>query len=590
MTNYNSIRKKIFLYTAYLSVILIVVLFIIMSINYYKQILRLKTTVSINELKYIEDQINLLRSTSENYYKSIITDKTVQDNIEKYNIENSSFNALHQIETKEQIHHIIQSTKYIDFVTIYSTKKEVILSTAKKIENTIDIISDKNKKWHIIENDSGKYLSITRPFYNIRTGAMLGYIQIGISEREIYNIYSGKKNAPEEIFILANVVKSNYEDEITSYFCQLNTAGQYDEFLLKIYDAYAKNNGNLSVGQKINIISKNSGYTYTLNGPIYFFKKFDNADWYIFYKTKYIKFLAPILNNFTTVFMISILAIFISLYLSKKISMSISKPLYSLINHTKEISKGDWKTLSSKELNPKNSDIEILNLINEFNNMIIARKKLENDLIKTEQQKNILEIDLLQSQIKPHFLYNTLDNIVALSELDEKEKLCNLVMNLSSFYRQSLSGGKKIITVKEELEISSSYMKILQIRYPNKFDYKIICNENLYDIAIIKLLLQPIIENSIYHGIKEISYKGILEINIKELGEDLIIEVSDNGKGLGNKVSSTALYSSEQHYGIKNINKRIKAHYGNNYGIKIKNNEPKGCKTTIKIKKETIWV
>ncbi len=583
MIKHNSIRKKIFSYTAYLSVILVVVLFIIISINYYKQIISLKTKVSINEIKYIEDQINLLRSTAENYSKSILSDKVFQANMEKYNSDSKSFNALNQLAMKERIHHIIQSTDYIDFVTVYSPSRKIVLSTNNSIKNTDDIISTKNKKWHIIENENKKYISLTRPFYNIRTGAILGYIQIGISENEIYNIYLGKNSVHEEIFILAKKFSLNYKNELSSYYYQLNAENIIDENIFKICDFHIKKNNS-----KITYISKKAGYIYMTNKPIYFFKEFDNSDWFIFSSISIKKFLAPIMPNFITILIICILAICISLYTSKKISLSISKPLYSLINHTKTISKGGWKTLSSSELNTQNSDTEILNLIDEFNAMIISRKKLEKELIKTEREKNNIEIDLLQSQIKPHFLYNTLDNIIALSDLDEKEKLSSLVMNLSNFYRQSLSGGENIITLKEDLDISISYLKILQIRYPNKFDYTITCNKKLYDVKIIKLLLQPILENSIYHGIKEIEYKGSLNINIWEEHKDLILEISDNGKGLGKNISTKDLFSSNEHYGLKNIDRRIKLQYGNNYGIKIENIKPCGCKTTIKIKKGRI--
>ena len=121
-------------------------------------------------------------------------------------------------------------------------------------------------------------------------------------------------------------------------------------------------------------------------------------------------------------------------------------------------------------------------------------------------------------QVNPHFLYNTLDNICALAELDEKETLIQLVMNLSSFYRSSLSNGKMHISIGQELEISRAYLEILQIRYFHKFDFTITCPEALKNYSCIKLLLQPILENSIYHGIKGLTGTESFILRRKILG------------------------------------------------------------------------
>ncbi len=537
MKTKKSIKNKIFKYSSYLSVTLVLLIFIIMSFTYYKQILELEKTSSINELKYIEEEISFISSTAELYSKSIITDKKVQKNIKKYKDEPSKFDALSQIETKEQIHHIIQSTAYIDFVSIYSVDKELILTTSSKLDIPTQISESENASWYIIEKDGKRYLSLSRPFYDVKSGSILGYIQIAINDDEIYKIYSSKKSKPEEIFILCEAISLDDGSNQSTYYTQLNTMGKYDEFISKIGDYFAVNYMNdkgTSLLQGNFPKSKTSGYIHQVNSPLYFFKRFDSSPWYIVKRMDSLQFFSPTIVNFLLVLALTILGILIGLYLAKK---------------------------------------------------------LEIELIKSEADKNSLEMELLQAQIKPHFLYNTLDNILALSDLDEKEKLSDLVINLSTFYRGSLSGGQKIISLKEELAISIAYLKILQTRYPEKFNYEIACDEALYNSLIPKLLLQPILENSIYHGIKEIPYKGLIKVRIRKEKNDIIIEVRDNGKGITEDVTSISLETSNEtnssHYGINNINKRIKLQYGSNYGISIANAPDGGCITKIRIGYET---
>lgn len=205
--------------------------------------------------------------------------------------------------------------------------------------------------------------------------------------------------------------------------------------------------------------------------------------------------------------------------------------------------------------------------------------------------KDKLSLDLLQQQIRPHFLYNTLDNICSLAELNETETLIDLVMNLSSFYRSTLSNGKNEITIQEELNLTESYLHIMQIRYFNKFAFEIHCPPHLLHCKCLKLLLQPIVENSIYHGIKVVPYKGILKIFISEGENCILFTVIDNGIGLPEnfKVSlNNDEEGSEKHFGIKNIQHRIELYYGPQYGLILQNAPGGGCICTIRIKKQEV--
>ena len=211
--------------------------------------------------------------------------------------------------------------------------------------------------------------------------------------------------------------------------------------------------------------------------------------------------------------------------------------------------------------------------------MIAIQTKMRDDLIEAEKLKQQLSLSLLQQQVNPHFLYNTLDNICALAELDEKETLIQLVMNLSSFYRSSLSNGKMHISIGQELEISRAYLEILQIRYFHKFDFTITCPEALKNYSCIKLLLQPILENSIYHGIKGLDRHGILHIEAEDTGDCIRFTISDNGRGFSKEDYEKIWQEDADHFGIKSIQQRILLYYGPGYGLSMQSPQTGGCIT-----------
>lgn len=557
MTKNNySIRKKIFLYTSSISISFILLLFVIISLIYYNQIFDNETASAMNQLHYIEDQIEFFLTSADNYSKAIITNEQVQSIVNRYNRQPASLNALDKINTKKKILQTIQATRFIDSVTLYSPTKDIIISTDSTRKSEIsDQLPEQGARWIVHSDQTEIFLSLLRPFYDVHSGYKIGYIQIAIPENEIYNIYKDKETLYSNVYIAIN------DHQI------LNPGIQDSDFASR-----------LNLNQLVQ--SNNRSYKYTANS-ILFIKHFKYLDWYLLYRIDLIDFLIPMMANFSIVLVITILCIVVSLYLSKNVSHNISQPIYSLIAHTQLIKKGDWVLMDDTVVDSKNTDIEIVHLIQEFNQMIRARKKLEIDILKSEREKNKLFLNLLQEQIKPHFLYNTLDNICSLAELDEKDTLIQLVMNLSTFYRQSLSQGQSLITIKQELDIATAYIKILQIRYPNQFDYHIHCEPALYDCSCLKLLIQPIVENSIYHGIKEIDYAGYIQISVTRIMDNILIQVFDNGKGLNNMTFEELSRQSDTHYGIHNIDKRIKLQYGARYGLDMTENVNGGCISTI---------
>ncbi|WP_139355234.1 cache domain-containing sensor histidine kinase [Clostridium saccharobutylicum] len=270
---------------------------------------------------------------------------------------------------------------------------------------------------------------------------------------------------------------------------------------------------------------------------------------------------------------IGIIALIIAEILVIIFTKSIVNPILKLKKLMKKAQEGDL-TVS---FNSKYND-EIGELGGSFNNMVKEINNLINLVHIEEKKKRIAEMNVLQAQIKPHFMYNTLDTIRWMAEEHNEDDIVEIIEAFTNLLRISLSKGKEIITVKEELKHIEGYLTIQKIRYEDKLNYKIEFDENILDYKLTKLILQPLIENSIYHGIKEKRGVGNIIIIGKVKDEMLYFSVSDNGKGIDkqllNKINNDLLNrkinDNKIGYGIFNVNERIQIMYGKKYGLTYK--------------------
>ena len=204
-----------------------------------------------------------------------------------------------------------------------------------------------------------------------------------------------------------------------------------------------------------------------------------------------------------------------------------------------------------------------------------------NELLEKNKQEQIkkreLEFTALQAQINPHFLYNTLDTIGWIAALKNQPEIEQMVMELSRFFRLSLHKGDLFIPLADELGIVSSYLNIEQLRNPGKFDVSYDIQPDLMQIMMPKLILQPLVENAVKHGVSQTSRHGLITIRGYHIKDDIYLEVTDNGLGIQNK--ETQLPRSG--YGLRNIRERIQLEYGKDYGLTIDSREQEG--TTVQI-------
>lgn len=267
------------------------------------------------------------------------------------------------------------------------------------------------------------------------------------------------------------------------------------------------------------------------------------------------------------------------------ITQGIISPFRKLREATVKVSQGDFAARAVVK-----SGDEIEELSDSFNYMAANMQDLVDKIKEDEGKLHRMDLRILQEQINPHFLYNTLDTIVWLIEGNESEKAEEVVIALSNFFRFSLSKGKESISIREEEQHISNYLQIQQMRYHDILEYDIQIDRAVYDYQILKLTLQPLVENALYHGIKYKRSKGYIHINGEKEEDKIYLCVRDDGVGMDEEELKSLQEEIEKPcketakgFGLANVNERLRMNYGPEYGITIQSQKNKGTIVNIVI-------
>ncbi|WP_152393466.1 sensor histidine kinase [Paenibacillus guangzhouensis] len=285
------------------------------------------------------------------------------------------------------------------------------------------------------------------------------------------------------------------------------------------------------------------------------------------------------LNTFLLWFLVVV--IMFVLLLAIFVSARIASPIQRLAKSVKLIGEGHLNTPI-----PVSGIYEVEQLSRRYHVMLQQIRHLMEQIIVEQEAKRKSELDVLQAQINPHFLYNTLNSVIRLVEKGRSNEAVTAITSLSRFFRISLSKGKNFIPVHEELEHIRHYLIIQTIRYKNKFQYSIEADERALQCLTMKLILQPIVENAIVHGIEQMADMGMIRIVARIESGKLLFEIADNGLGMSPRVLDQLLTNelvSEQGsgVGVRNVNQRIQLHYGTDYGMHFESELEEG--TTVRI-------
>lgn len=316
----------------------------------------------------------------------------------------------------------------------------------------------------------------------------------------------------------------------------------------------------------------------------------DTMSQYIYYEVKGIQqsraayqafFVNMIRFSLLGMGIVLILVIILSYYIPRSITM----PITRISKVTDQVAKGNLSVRAAAE-----SGAEARMLSDSLNAMIDKINELL-DQVTTEQVRlRKAEFELLQAQINPHFLYNTLDTIVWLAEAGDQKRVVSMVGNLSDFFRTSLNQGKDIISIREELAHVRSYLEIQQVRYQDILRYEITVPEDLYEYKIPKITIQPLVENALYHGIKNKRGQGTITVTGKRNENGFVLYVRDNGIGMTQERLKEVRagiqklsYTGKEIYGLYNVNERIRLNFGETYGISIESTYGEGTCVSISL-------
>lgn len=316
----------------------------------------------------------------------------------------------------------------------------------------------------------------------------------------------------------------------------------------------------------------------------------DDIQYYIYYQTQSMEEVTDELNIQIRSFMVACTVTFAVLLIGVTIAVlliasGIIRPLKELNNATNKLAEGDFSVRA--EVNSKD---EIAVLAEGFNDMAGNMQDLISKIKDDEQKIRKADLRLLQEQINPHFLYNTLDTIVWLIEGNEPDQAVNMVVTLSGFFRQVLSKGKEFISIREEEQHISSYLEIQEMRYHDILEYNIEIDPAIYEYEILKLTLQPIVENALYHGIKRKRAKGFIHIKGERNGDDIRFLIGDDGAGMEQeeleelrREIGRPCKETERGFGLANVNERIRMYFGEEYGLSIVSEKGEGTIVEIRI-------
>lgn len=278
-----------------------------------------------------------------------------------------------------------------------------------------------------------------------------------------------------------------------------------------------------------------------------------------------------------------LLIIFIVILINSYISFRVTNPIRELEKSVKALEEGNL-----------DADIymggsyEVQHLGKSVQDMKFRIKGLMQDIVSEHEEKRKSEFDSLQAQINPHFLYNTLDIIVWQIENEKQSEAVHTVTALARFFRLSLGKGKNIVTVRDEIDHVKNYLMIQHMRFKNKFDYEFDIAEDVLELPSLKLMLQPLVENAIYHGMEFMDGDGMITVKAWRKEDELYLSVADNGLGMTeDKVEmiltgkSTSGNGRGSGIGVKNVNERIKLYFGEAYGLTIDSEPDEGTTVII---------
>lgn len=583
--HFKSIRfAMLFSFSALIVFALLIFLFI--SLNYTEDtILDNSIDYTIQLIEQVNRDIDSYIDYMENISALVTNNADVKDYLFKKNLSKKEQDALFS-GILAQFKTIMEAREDIYNIAIISSNERNVINDGKDELN--EYVSLMEQKWYIdaLSNPEGTVLSSSH----------------------VQNVI---KNNYKWVVTLSKAIRDSYTNEVSGIFfidlnysvisdlCENNSLGAKGYIFILDQDGniiYHPQQQLLYSGLKTErieeVMNSQSDHFVTEEGSkskLYTISTSKKTGWTIVG----VAYISELMKNKTQTQLLYILVAIILLaavmIITAIISAEITRPIKILKDSMKKVEQGHFKNANIECI----ADNEIGSLSKAFNMMITEIQNLMEKNIHEQKEKRKSELRALQAQINPHFLYNTLDSIIWMGESNKPKEVVVMTSALAKLLRQSISNENEVLTIAQEIDYIKSYLTIQKMRYKDKLEYEIQVDEDIYDEEIIKLVVQPIVENAIYHGIKFKDTKCLLQIIGYSSGNDIIIKVIDNGVGMSEEVLSHIFDEHKVNYksngiGVYNVQKRLKLHYGSHYGITYESKLGKGTTATIRIPKRKV--
>lgn len=554
------IRNKIRVVFIPIVLLPIIIIAIFSNIIFANSIRNMSNTNVENDSKLIVTKTNSVLDSANNFMQVVamnIINIYQSDNGDIRGLNNISLNnsILGTMNYYTNLFHEIDYAAFIDVnANVVTTSNTVTMNpgnfTNTKVVQSLFQLQNTRNTWYplderdyLVKNSDVPVFSIGKKIVAIDSGKTLGYLIANIREDTFASVFPEAAGGRAEIYQIADsdglVVVSNNQEQLLQ---KINGWNPPD------------NAKNVDIDGKRFLMS---------------YEEIPQMNWTLIVQVPYSELVHEIYINTVMVVIVSIICICLTLSCTLLLSKTIVNPIVRLTNLARKIKLGNLNVTFYES-----SSDEVGVLSSAFGTMLDRFQQLLEEVREEQKEKRKFELDLLQSQIQPHFLYNTMETINMLIRLDLKETALSTSNSLVEFYRILLSKGNTIIKIRDELQLSESYLSIQSVRYTDYMDYSIDVAEDILDFDIPKLTLQPLIENAIYHGLKHREDKGHLAITGYWEDDFIVIQVWDNGVGMTQKQIDCALsvdldQASRTSFGLSNVNSRIKMIYGDHSGLKI---------------------
>ena len=572
---FKSVQMTIMLYFSALMVVAVLI-FMLIAINYTSNSIYEN---AVNYMSQIIKQVNYDLDSYVGFLKNISNIVSTNEDVSNYlyNTEQSDEDISAEEERIiTQFKTIMDSRTDIYNIAVVGNNGRNVLNDGE--DTFTEYIDVKEQSWYkkALESEGGIYVSpshvqnaiensykwvitLSKPLVNYNTGKNEGVFFVDLNYNAISDLCNNNIGNDGYIFMIDDRGEIIYHPKQ-----QLIYGGLIEE---NIEEILANDEDFFASGDKLYTVSKSAQTGWITVGAVDTEKLFRNNKQV---QGMYLLVAGGLL----------ICVIFISVIISKQIT----KPIVKLSDSMSMVEHGEFDKASV----PVEIDNEIGMLSRSFNVMTEKIHSLMEQNVYEQEQKRKSEMKALLSQINPHFLYNTLDSIIWMSEAGKNDEVVLMTSALAKLLRQSISNEKDQVTISEEIQYVKSYLIIQKMRYKDKLEYSIDVSPEIMNVQIIKFALQPLVENAIYHGLKYKDTKGNLYIKGYKEDDVAILTVSDDGIGMDDKVLEhifdEAMKDNKSNgVGVPNVQKRLKLYYGDEYGIAYKSRKGEGTEATITV-------